>query len=113
MELWHSLVIGVLFGLSFFLLLQRSMSRILLGLLVLSNASNLLIFVAPGLTRALSPIMEGDTLKGQPHADPLPQALILTAIVIGMGILAFALALSMKIKKDLGIEDVDEMVDEE
>jgi len=112
MELWLVVVISALFVLSFYLLLQRSISRILLGLLVLSNAANLLIFTVPGLKRGISPIIKGDSLAGMPHADPLPQALILTAIVISMGVLAFALALSMKLKKWLQIEDVNEMVEE-
>jgi multicomponent Na+:H+ antiporter subunit C len=112
MELWLLLVVSVLFVLSFYLLLQRSISRVLLGLLALSNAANLLIFTSAGLERGVSPIIVGESLKDQVHADPLPQALILTAIVIGMGILAFSLALSVKIKKVLQIEDVDDLKDE-
>ena len=109
MELWIVLVVSSLFTLSFYLLLQRSISRVILGLLVLSNAANLLIFASAGLTRAVSPIIKEESLLGQVHADPLPQALILTAIVIGMGILAFALGLSLKLKKLLQIEDVDDL----
>jgi len=101
MELWLVPVISVLFTLSFCLILQRSLSRVILGLFVLSNAGNLLLFVSPGLTRGLVP-----------ETDPLPQALILTAIVIGMGLLAFALALCLRIKKDLDVDDVDELRDE-
>lgn len=112
MEFWIIIVISVLFFLSFYLLLQRSMSRIILGLLILSNAANLLIFTSAGLERAISPIILGESLADQVHADPLPQALILTAIVIGMGVLAFALALSLKLKKLINIEDVDELGDE-
>ena len=112
MELWLVVVTSILFTLSFYLLLQRSISRVLLGLLVLSNAANLLILTSSGLVRGFSPIIKGDSLNGELHADPLPQALILTAIVIGMGVLAFALALAIKIKKDLHIEDVNELVDE-
>ncbi len=109
MEAWIVIVVGVLLVLGFYLLMQRSVSRIILGLLVLSNAGNLVIFVAPGLVRAKAPIISGESLNGFLHADPLPQALILTAIVIGMGVLAFALGLVFKLIKVLGIEDVDEM----
>jgi multicomponent Na+:H+ antiporter subunit C len=101
MELWLVPVIAVLFALAYYLLLQRSLSRIILGLLVLSNAANLALFVAPGLTRGWVP-----------ETDPLPQALILTAIVIGMAVLAFALALSLKLKQKLGVDDVDQLRDE-
>ena len=109
MEVWIVLVIVVLFALSFWLLLQRSLSRMILAVLILSNAGNLLIFVSAGLERGISPIIKDESLAGIPHADPLPQALILTAIVIGMGILAFTLALAIKIKNSLNISDVDEL----
>ena len=109
MEAWITIVVAVLIILGFFLLMQRSISRIVLGLVVLSNAANLVIFVAPGLLRAKAPLITGESLAGFPHADPLPQALILTAIVIGMGVLAFALGLVYKITKVLEIQDVDEM----
>jgi len=108
-EAWIVIVVAVLMALGFYLLMQRSISRIVLGLLVLSNAANMVIFTSPGLLRAKAPLIAGESLAGFPHADPLPQALILTAIVIGMGVLAFALGLVFKIKKILDIEDVDEM----
>jgi multicomponent Na+:H+ antiporter subunit C len=113
MELWLVPVISVLLGLSFFLLMQRSLSRVILGLFVLSNSVNLLIFTSVGLIRGVSPLIVGDSIAGIPHADPLPQALILTAIVIGMGLLAFGLALCFKLKRLLNIEDVDELREEE
>ncbi len=113
MELWLVPVISVLLSLSFFLLLQRSLSRVILGLFVLSNAVNLLIFTAPGLFRGVSPIIPGESLAGIPHADPLPQALILTAIVIGMGLLAFGLGLCFKLKRRLNIENIDELKEDE
>lgn len=109
MELWIVLVASVLVFLSFNMLMQRSFSRILLGLLVLSNAANLFIFVSPGLVKGLPAFIQDESLAGIPHADPLPQALILTAIVIGMGVLAFSLGLAMKMIKILGVSDVDEL----
>lgn len=109
MEFWVVLSIVVLLFLSFYLLMQRSISKIILGLLVLSNAGNLLVFVGPGLTRGHPPFIVGESLAGFPHADPLPQALILTAIVIGMGVLAFTLGLVLRTVKNLSLEDVDDL----
>lgn len=97
MEVILALVIGLLFGCGFYLLLRRSLIQVLFGLGLLTNAVNLLIFVSARLTRGEPPFVEG----GQsglvaPYADPLPQALILTAIVITFGVTAFLLALAYR-----------------
>lgn len=85
-------IIGGLTSAGVYLLLQRTMTRMLLGLLLMSNAINLLILVAGGPS-GNPPIRDrssdGDTVT----ADPLAQAMILTAIVITMGVAAFVLAL--------------------
>lgn len=80
--------------------------RTLIGLLILSNAINLLIFVSGGTKRGVPAfIKEGaSTLSGN-YADPLPQALILTAIVIGFGIFSFYLVLTLKTYKALHSDD--------
>jgi multicomponent Na+:H+ antiporter subunit C len=110
METTLAIVIGGLYATSFYLLLRRSMVKLILGLMLFSQAVNVLLFTAAGLTRGQAPIIPADaTAVPQPHADPLPQALILTAIVIGFGVLAFTLALTRRAHRGLGTDDLDEL----
>jgi multicomponent Na+:H+ antiporter subunit C len=91
-------------------MLRRSLVKIIIGLALLSNAANLLIFTAGGLTRARPPLIaQGQLRPIEPFADPLPQALILTAIVIGFGVLAFAMVLAYRAYTTVGTDDVDKM----
>jgi len=110
METILSLLTGLLVALGVYLLLRRSLVQVLLGIMFLSHAANLVIFVSGGLRRDVAPMI--DAQGGLPvgsYADPLPQALILTAIVIGFGLLAFALALVMRAQAKLGTDDVDQL----
>ena len=108
MNLLAAVVIGVLFGTGIFLVLCRTPVKLLIGLVFLSNAINLLIFVAAGLTRGNPPLIAaGATKLSGAHADPLPQALILTAIVISFGVLAFALVLFSRTFTSLSGEETD------
>ena len=94
MEVILAIVAGVLFAASFYLLLRRNLLRFVVGLIILSNAANLVIFVMGRLTRENPPVIpSGAHLPPEPYANPLPQALILTAIVISFGLLAFTLVL--------------------
>ncbi len=113
MELVLSIVIGVMFAAGVYLLLRRSIVKLILGIIFLGNATNLLILLAGGLTQA-SPAFIGDgaTMATQ-VADPLPQALILTAIVIGFGITAFALALMYRFYLISGTDDIDQVTEDE
>jgi len=105
-----AVLVGVLFGSGIFLMLCRTPVKLIIGLVFLSNAINLLIFVAAGLTRGKPPIIaNGATMMTGSYADPLPQALILTAIVISFGVLAFALVLFNRTFKVLPTEDIDDL----
>lgn len=109
MELVLALVIGVLYGAGIYLLLRRHPVKIVIGLSLLANAANLLIFVCAGLTRARPPLVpEGAARPLAATADPLPQALILTAIVISFGMLAFTLVLLARTFEGVQRNDVDE-----
>lgn len=90
MTLVLSLVVAALFGSGAFLLLKRDLVRVVGGVILMSNAVNLLI-VAAGLSRGREPIYP--LPEGQPISDPLVQALVLTAIVIGFGTVAVLLGL--------------------
>ena len=105
-----AVVIGVLYGVALFLLLRRSLAKVILGLAILTNATNLLIFTVAGLVRARPPIVAPDAEQlTPPFADPVPQAFILTAIVIGFGVLAFALVLAYRAFQVVGSDDLDDM----
>lgn len=120
MELFLSGVVAALFSVSVYLLLGRSFIRIILGIMIMSNAANLLIFTAgriyhnpngdAGRAEVRPPLIapEDYVLEGV-TANPLPQALILTAIVIGFSLLAFILVLSLRANSDLGTLDTDRM----
>jgi multicomponent Na+:H+ antiporter subunit C len=96
----------VLFGTGVYLLLQRTLSRIILGLALMAHAANLLLMVVGG--PAGRPPIVGAFAEGEAVADPLPQALALTAIVISFGITAFLLALAYRswvLNRDDEVED--------
>lgn len=89
------ILIGGLSSAGVYLLLERSLTRMLLGLLLVSNAINLLILIVGGPSG--NPPVRGRTSDGQTNtADPLAQGMILTAIVITMGVAAFVLALAYR-----------------
>jgi multicomponent Na+:H+ antiporter subunit C len=105
-----ALASGVLYASGIFLMLRRRLVQLIIGLGLLSNGTNLLIFTAGGLTRARPPVVpEGATVLTQPYADPVPQALVLTAIVIGFGLTAFALVLAHRVHTTAGTDDVDDV----
>lgn len=109
MLVW-SIVVGVLTATGIYLILERHTLRILFGLVLLSNAVNLAIFVAGRLTAGTPPLIAGDqVLPPEAAANPLPQALILTAIVIGFGLLVFTLVMAYRAYHDCGSADVDEL----
>jgi len=105
-----AVVVGVLYAAGLYTMLRRNIVKLVIGLGLLGHAANLLIFTAAGVTRASPPIVpEGATALAGRFADPLPQAFILTAIVIGFGIQAFAVVLIRRADQSMGSDDVDEM----
>jgi multicomponent Na+:H+ antiporter subunit C len=107
MELLLAIVAGVLYATGLYLMLRRRLAQLIIGLGLLGNGSNVLIFTAAGLTRARPPLTAqgAATLTGT-FADPVPQALILTAIVIGFGVLAFSLVLAHRVHRS-ATDDID------
>jgi multicomponent Na+:H+ antiporter subunit C len=103
-------LVGCFVALGVYLLLSRSLLRMLLGLVVLGNGVNLLIFTAGRLTRAAAPIVPAGLLQPNgPVANPLPQALILTAIVIGFAMFSFLLVLAYRAYQSLDADNTDTM----
>jgi multicomponent Na+:H+ antiporter subunit C len=110
MHVLLAIVIGGLFAAAVYLMLRRSLAKLIIGLSLLTTATNLLILTVGGLTRARPALVPvGATRPVEPFADPIPQALILTAIVIGFGVLAFMMALAYRSYRVLGSDDVDDM----
>lgn len=97
--------IGVLFFVATLLMLEKELIRLVIGLSILSNGVNLLLFLSGGLTRGEPPVLRGGS--GLDVANPLPQALILTAIVISFGLQTFAVALAYRAHSEYGTLQID------
>jgi multicomponent Na+:H+ antiporter subunit C len=105
-----ALLAGVFVAVAVYLLLSRSLLRMLLGIAILGNGINLLILAAGRLTGAAPPILPPGTMQPPgPIANPLPQALILTAIVIGFALFAFLISLAYRALDALGSDDPDRL----
>ena len=110
MENLFAFVVGGLYATALYMMLRRSVVKLVIGLIILSNAANLLIFTSGGLVRGAPPLIpQGLSVPVKAIADPLPQALILTAIVISFGVLAFAVVLIHRAYEVSGADDVNEM----
>ena len=110
MEPVMAVAIGLLYAAAIFLMLRRSIVKLVIGLMLLSNAANLLIFTTAGMTRGAPPLIpEGAMGPLQAIADPLPQAVVLTAIVIAFGVLAFAVVLIRRAYEVVKADDLDKM----
>ena len=100
-----ALVIGALYALGTYLLLQRNLTRIVLGLVIMGHGANLLLLVAGGRAGRAPFVGAGPESE---FADPLPQAMALTAIVITFGVAALLLALAYRswtLRRDDDVED--------
>ena len=110
MEALLAMAVGVLVAAAVYLMLARNLMRFLFGMVLLSNAANLTIFAAGRLTEGAPPIVPvGADAPVGVVANALPQALVLTAIVIGFGLFAFALVLLFRAYTTLGTLNADEM----
>jgi multicomponent Na+:H+ antiporter subunit C len=105
MNLLIAIVTGSLFAIGLFQLLRRNIVRSAIGLIILSNAINLFLLSTGAYQGAVPPYTDMD---GQ-RADALPQALVLTAIVISMGSFAFITALLGGIKRRYQTADSEEV----
>ena len=106
MEILMSIVAGFLFMIATYLMLSKSLLRIILGTGVLSHGVHLLLLTMGGLKQGAAPLLGQNAAL---YTDPLPQALILTAIVISFGVTSFLLVLAYRAYKVLGTDDMDNM----
>jgi multicomponent Na+:H+ antiporter subunit C len=110
MELLLAITIGILYASGIYMILRRSLVKLILGLILLGNGANILIFLLGRITKGRPPIIdEGSKIFTEIYADPVPQALILTAIVISFGLQAFAIVLVKRVYKVVGTDDLDEI----
>lgn len=111
MEVLLAIVVGILYAAGFYMIMRRSIVKLILGLGLLGHAANLFIFTIGRVMRGNPPVMvHGQDVLTQPYADPLPQAFILTAIVIGFGVQAFATVLVKRAYQTVGTDDFDQMI---
>jgi multicomponent Na+:H+ antiporter subunit C len=114
MEVFIAVLIGWLATCATLLLLSRSLFRIIIGLALLGQVANVLVFSAAGLGDGGHPIIESDaTALAEVQPDPLAQALVLTAIVIGFGVLAFCLVLFKRMNSRFENSDVEALAQTE
>lgn len=108
MELVLAIIIGFLYAMGIFLILRRSLVKLIIGLILIGNGINLLIFLMGGLNRGNPPIIESSSkILHNSDVDPVPQALVLTAIVISFGLQSFAIVLIKRVYKALKTDDLD------
>ena len=106
MSLVFALVVGALFGSGVFLLLKTDLFRVVVGLVLVSNAANLTV-MASGISRGQAPIQP--TGDESAVADPLVQAMTLTALVLGFAITALLLAIVFRVYMAARTVDLDEL----
>ncbi len=107
MEVLIAILIGTLFAAGTYCLLRRSLMKLVIGIILLSQAANLLVFAAGGLTRTTPAFAGSNGLVTSGHADPIPQALVLTAIVIGFGLVVFSISLLLRAYRAVGSDDMN------
>ena len=109
MTVYSALVVAVVFASGTFLLLQRDLTRVVVGIILVSNSAVLFI-ISAGLTRGVAPILP---LEGEGASDPLVQAMALTALIIGFGVAALLLAMIYRLYVSHRTVDLEEIADAE
>jgi multicomponent K+:H+ antiporter subunit C len=103
MEAVIAIAIGILVAAGVYLALRSRLFSVLLGVTLLSYAVNLFLLAAGGLMTDAAPLTD----RPGPYPDPLPQALVLTAIVISFGMTALVIVLALRVVSDSGHDRVD------
>jgi multicomponent Na+:H+ antiporter subunit C len=110
MEILLAVVIGALYAGGIYMMLRRSLVKLIIGLMLIGNGANLLIFLLGRISKGHPPIIgEAEKALTGLYADPIPQALILTAIVISFGLQSFAIVLIKKVYEVLQTDDMNSM----
>lgn len=109
MDLILSLIIGILFSASLFLMFQKSFFKLIIGVIIFSYATVFFLFTVGGTTKNAPPLLAEGQGSLETLADPLPQALTLTAIVISIGVQLFVIILLKKVFEKVGTEALDDL----
>ena len=105
-----AILTGIFAAVGTYLILSRALIRIVIGIVLLGNGVNLLIFVAGRLGRGAPPVLPASgSVRVADVVNPLPQALILTAIVIGFAMFAFLIVLAFRAYQEMDADDTDHM----
>jgi len=102
---YSALIVAVVFASGTYLLLQRDLTRVVVGIILVSNSAVLFI-ISAGLSRGVAPVLP---LEGEGASDPLVQAMALTALVIGFGVAALLLAMVYRLYATHGTMDLEEI----
>ena len=110
MEILLILIIGLLYSSGVYMMLRRSLVKLIIGLILISHGVNILIFLVGGIVKGKPPVIS-DSMQvlADIYADPIPQALILTALVISFGLQSFAIILIKRTYKVVKTDDLDEL----
>ncbi len=106
MEVIMSIAVGVLFTIGTYLILTRSLLRIVLGTSLLTHGVHLLLLTMSRLKTGAAPLLGQEAAS---YTDPLPQALILTSIVISFGVTSFFFVLAYRAYQELGTDDMEQL----
>lgn len=109
MEVLYIIAFGAMISAAAYLLMSRNLLRIILGLLLLGNGVNLSIFLAGRLSSNIPPLVQEGLTTIETSANPLPQALVLTAIVISFALVAYTAVLFQRSQRALDTMDTDDM----
>ncbi|MFW6080753.1 MAG: Na+/H+ antiporter subunit C [Desulfosalsimonas sp.] len=110
MESVLCVICGIMASASMYLMLSGNLIRFIFGLVLATNAVNLLIFAAGGISQNRPPLIPEDAVvPAEPLSNALPQALILTAIVIGFALLTFVFILFYRTYQSMGTVDTEAM----
>jgi multicomponent Na+:H+ antiporter subunit C len=110
MEYILAFLTGLLYAAGLYMMLRRSMVKLLIGLIFLGNGANMLIFLLGRIVKGKPPVIpEAEKYLSGIYADPIPQALILTAIVISFGLQSFAIILLKRVYMVINTDDLDNL----
>lgn len=106
METFMIIISGILFTISTYLMLSKNLLRIILGISLFSHAAHLMLLSVNGLKHGDAPLIRAQVTQ---FTDPVPQALILTSIVITFALTAYALVLGYRTYVEVGFEDMKQL----
>lgn len=109
MDVLLAILVGVLYTAGVYMLLRRSILKFIIGIIFLSNATNLLVFLSAGLVAGKPAFIDHSGTASSGLSDPLPQALVLTAVVIGLGIVVYLLAVKYRLFSETQTDDLDQL----